>query len=131
MRLLTALPFYLLLNCAAALADDSPDLMDPGALPQGGQARINVSRPQAQNENACDVGLYVQNKLIARLAPGDQLEIPVPSGQVAIGVASMGSALCKDEADMIHGQSVLLQPGETRGYRVNGDQSGVFLSPLP
>lgn len=131
MRLLTALPLCLLLNCITVLADDKPDLIDPGAMPASNQARIAVSRPQAQNENACDVGLYVQSKLIARLAPGDKIEIPVPSGPVALGVAAMGSALCTQETDVVHGQSVILQPGETRGYQVNGDQSGVFLSPLP
>jgi hypothetical protein len=91
-------------------------------------ARLIVGRDE-DGLNACPVDLYVQNQMAAQIAPGDQAVLEVAAGDLALGVAQAGSALCKPDQAQVSAQSVLLRPGETREYKVMRNASGFFLSP--
>lgn len=138
MRLLMALPFCRSLLLGSLLsaplwsdvtsADEASPLA-PAITPSGEQGMLNVSRSATDNTNACDVGLYVQSQMVGKLAPGAAITVPVPTGQISIGVMQVGSQACIKDADVVHSQSALIQPNETKFYKISSDQSGVFLSP--
>lgn len=77
--------------------------------------------------NACDIELYVQNELVAQIAPGQSVSIPVPAGEIAVRVAQNGSGYC-DKATGSP-QSAIIQPGEVRHLRIVQNQHEVFLAP--
>ncbi|MDH4569441.1 hypothetical protein E8E95_22420 [Pseudomonas sp. BN414] len=87
-----------------------------------------ISRDE-NSPNACDIDLYVQNELVAKIAPGQSVSIPVPAGEVALRVAQSGSGNC---AGLFAGdpQSALFKPGEVRHFRIVQDQHEVFLAPV-
>jgi hypothetical protein len=78
--------------------------------------------------NACDIELYVQNELVAQLAPGQSVSVPVPAGEIAVRVAQHGSGYCSNKANGSP-QSAIIQPGEVRHLRIVQNQHEVFLAP--
>lgn len=108
---------------AASEAILSPSLQPaPDAL-----GELLVSRDE-HAANACDIELYVQNELVAQIAPGQSVSIPVPAGEIAVQVAQNGSGYCSDKATGIP-QSAIIQPGEVRHLRIVQNQHEVFLAP--
>lgn len=108
---------------AASEAILSPPLQPaPDAI-----GELLISRDE-NTPNACDIDLYVQNELVAKIAPGQSVSIPVPAGEVALRVAQGGSGYC---AGQFAGdpQSTIIQPGEVRHFRIVQDQHEVFLAP--
>lgn len=86
-----------------------------------------VSRDEAA-ANACDIELYVQNELVAQLAPGQSISIPVPAGEIAVRVSQNGSGYCSGQATGSP-QSAIIQPGEVRHLRIVQNQHEIFLAP--
>ena len=78
--------------------------------------------------NACDIALYVQNELVAQMAPGQSVSIPVPAGEIVVRVAQNGSGYCSDKTAGSP-QSAIIQPGEVRHLRIVQNQHEVFLAP--
>jgi hypothetical protein len=121
-------------SCALANASQSVPMGNGAMAPPAeapapdSPARLIVSRGD-DGLNACGVDLYIQNQMAAQIPPGDQVVLEVAAGDVALGVAQAGSALCKPDQAQVSAQSVLLQPGETREYKVMQNASGFFLSP--
>ncbi|MBM7060861.1 hypothetical protein JQX08_09090 [Pseudomonas sp. UL073] len=103
--------------------------LNPPQPAPAAQAELVVTRPRELPLNACDVGLFVQNQLAARLHPGDSISIAVPSGELALGVAQVGSAYCAASRQHIRGQSTLVEPGARLHYLIDVDSDGVFLAP--
>ncbi|MCY1274366.1 hypothetical protein D9M68_390530 [compost metagenome] len=99
----------------------SPLQPAPDALGQ-----LLVSRDETA-ANACDIELYVQNELVAQLAPGQSVTIPVPAGEIAVRVARNGSGYCGKAVGSP--QSAIIQPGEVRHLRIVQNQHEVFLAP--
>lgn len=117
-----------LMSSSSTLAD--VPLIPPGdPLLQTHQARVAVSRPRNLAANACDIGLYVQDLWVATLTPGKQVTVQVPVGGIALSVSPVGSAECAPPGLQVRNQSAVLQPGETRRYRVAADAGGLFLAP--
>lgn len=77
--------------------------------------------------NACDIDLYVQNELVAQLAPGQSITIPVPAGEIALRVAQKDSGYCAGPVGSP--QSAIIQPGEVRHLRIVQNQHELFLAP--
>lgn len=90
-------------------------------------ARLVVSRDNMA-PNACAVDLYVQNQLVAQLAPKQSIAVDVPPGEVAISVSRGGSGYCVSDMPA-NSQSAVFTPGETREFRIVVDDTGAFLSP--
>ncbi|AOE84554.1 hypothetical protein [Pseudomonas sp. TCU-HL1] len=78
--------------------------------------------------DACDIDLYVQNELVAQIAPGQSVSIPVPAGEVALRVAPNASGYCAAQPPGIP-QSAVIQPGEVRHLRIVQNPHEVFLAP--
>ncbi|MCQ4269527.1 hypothetical protein NA655_00645 [Pseudomonas kuykendallii] len=124
----------LTVSCGLATASPPPAMGNGAMAPPAenpapdSPARLIVSRDE-EGLNACTVDLYVQSQMAAQIPPGEQVVLEVAAGDIALSVAQAGSALCKPDQAQVSVQSVLLQPGETRGYKVMQNASGFFLSP--
>lgn len=92
-------------------------------------ARLIVER-DSSSANACDIELYVQNKLAAQLGPGERTVLQVAAGEVSLAVTQASSGPCLEAASPSRPQSALFAPGQTRAYRIMQDASGLFLSPV-
>jgi hypothetical protein len=108
---------------AASEAILSPPLQPaPDAL-----GELLVSRDE-NAADACDIELYVQNELVAQIAPGQSVSIPVPAGEIAVRVAQDGSGYCSGKA-VGSPQSAIIEPGEVRHLRIVQNEHEVFLAP--
>ncbi|MBA4681691.1 MAG: hypothetical protein H2075_02790 [Pseudomonas sp.] len=129
MRLIA--PALLGLLCMAALANDG--------LPRGieqmpadpvadAPARLIFSR-DSNAPNACDVELYVNQQVVAKLGPGEHTSLDLPSGELSVAVAMSPDGYCAGHGPDV-AQSVILRPGETRQFAVMVEPEQVFLAPL-
>ncbi|MBL0952319.1 MAG: hypothetical protein IBJ08_17000 [Pseudomonas sp.] len=91
-------------------------------------ARLIFSRDN-NAPNACDVELYVNQQVVARLGPGEQTSLDLPSGELSIAVALSPDGYCGGRGPEV-AQSVLLRPGETRQFAVVVEPEQVFLAPV-
>ncbi|ALN19694.1 hypothetical protein [Ectopseudomonas mendocina] len=91
-------------------------------------ARLIFSRDN-NAPNACDVELYVNQQVVARLGPGEQTSLDPPSGELSIAVALSPDGYCGGRGPEV-AQSVLLRPGETRQFAVVVEPEQVFLAPV-
>lgn len=129
MRLLIALAFS---SCsfatlAAAPAQEAP-LATPAIAPQA-EAKVQVMRDR-NAPNACDVELYLNQQVVAKLGPGEQFTLDLPSGASSLAVAISPAGYCGGRGPEAE-QSVLLRPGETQYYSIRIETDQVFLAPLP
>lgn len=90
-------------------------------------ARLIFSRDN-NAPNACDVELYVNQQVVARLGPSEQTSLDLPSGELSIAVALSPDGYCGGRGPEV-AQSVLLRPGETRQFAVVVEPEQVFLAP--
>ncbi|MDF2073414.1 hypothetical protein [Ectopseudomonas mendocina] len=91
-------------------------------------ARLIFSRDN-NAPNACDVELYVNQQVVARLGPSEQTSLDLPSGELSIAVALSPDGYCGGRGPEV-AQSVLLRPGETRQFAVVVEPEQVFLAPV-
>ncbi|QTN45245.1 hypothetical protein H7683_20050 [Ectopseudomonas mendocina] len=91
-------------------------------------ARLIFSRDN-NAPNACDVELYVNRQVVARLGPSEQTSLDLPSGELSIAVALSPDGYCGGRGPEV-AQSVLLRPGETRQFAVVVEPEQVFLAPV-
>lgn len=77
---------------------------------------------------ACAVELLVEEKPVAQLPVGDSASLDVPAGTLYLRARLKPAGSC-DAAGLASGQSILLEPGETRRYQVMFDNDALFLAP--
>lgn len=102
----------------------------------GESARQPTSKPMAQLvidrdrkvPNTCTVELLVKEKPVAQLPVGDSASLDVPAGTLYLRARLKPAGNC-DAAGLASGQSILLEPGETRRYLVMLDNDALFLAP--
>lgn len=117
--------------CLGAQANDglpgsiAPMPADPVA---DAPARLILSRDM-NAPNACDVEIYVNRLVVAKLGPGEHTSLDLPSGEVSVAVAMSPDGYCGGLGPDV-AQSVILQPGETRQLAVMVEAEQVFLAPL-
>ncbi|PKM29106.1 MAG: hypothetical protein CVV08_18065 [Gammaproteobacteria bacterium HGW-Gammaproteobacteria-12] len=91
-------------------------------------ARLIFSRDN-NAPNACDVELYVNQQVVAKLGPGERTSLDLPSGELSVAVAMSPDGYCAGRGPDV-AQSVLLLPGETRQFAVMVEPEQVFLAPV-
>jgi hypothetical protein len=94
----------------------------------GGPGRLIFSRDN-NAPNACDVELYVNQQVVAKLGPGERTSLDLPSGQLSVAVAISSAGYCGGRGPDSE-QSILLGSGETRQFAVMVEPGQVFLAPL-
>ena len=127
---LTTLALLGLICTAAQASNISPGAIEPppSAPVADAPARLIFSRDNTA-PNACDVELYVNQRAVARLGPGEYTSLDLPSGELSLAVAISPDGYCGGTGPAVT-QSVLLRPGETRQFAVTIDGQQVFLAPL-
>lgn len=119
------------LLCTATQASDTlPTIIElaPIAPVADAPARLIFNRDN-NAPNACDVELYVNLQVVARLGPGEHTSLDLPSGELSLAVAMSPDGYCGGTGPDVT-QSVLLRPGETRQFAVTVEGQQVFLAPL-
>jgi len=128
MRLIA--PALLGLSCMAAQANDGlPKGIEqmPADPVADAPARLIFSRDN-NAPNACDVELYVNQQVVAKLGPGKHTSLDLPSGELSVAVAMSPDGYCAGRGPDVE-QSIILRPGETRQFDVMVEPGQVFLAP--
>lgn len=121
----------LVMCCMSAQANDAlPDGIEqmPADPVADAPARLIFSRDN-NAPNACDVELYVNQQVVAKLAPGEQTSLDLPNGELSVAVAMSPDGYCGGRGPDV-AQSVILRPGETRQFAVMVEPEQVFLAPV-
>ncbi|WP_437880293.1 hypothetical protein [Pseudomonas sp. LRF_L74] len=107
-------------------------LLAPGQAPSipgaDGMARLIVDRDE-NAPNACDVELYIGPDVAATLAPGQSASLDLPNGELSLSASLSRAGYCGGLGPGTP-QSIILQPGETRRFKITVQPGQVFLAPV-
>ncbi|WP_300656747.1 hypothetical protein [Pseudomonas sp.] len=121
----------LLASLYCSLGLSHAEALAPGAAGQQPaaeeMAKLIIGRDH-KVPNACAVELLVEKKPVAQLPTGKSVSLDVPAGTLYLRARLKPADNC-DAAGLASGQSVLLEPGETRQYLVMLDNNALFLAP--
>lgn len=114
----------------------SPALAQPLVpLPESAQgegyAVLIVSRERLEVATTCEVALYLQDQLAARLHQGQSVSFNLPPGNVSLRLGLIGTGPCQDGIAQLNGQSMELYAGEVKRYRIAMSTAGLQLHPAP
>lgn len=87
------------------------------ATPSTPYGTLTVVRDSGFISSGCDMGIYVDGKLAAKLGTKERVTFKIPAGEVVLGAGVIGSGLCGTAADRRE-REVTLNPGQSKNYRV-------------
>lgn len=94
------------------------------AKPSGPSGALTVVRDSGFIGGGCDMGVYVNGRLAARIATKERVTFYLPAGSTVIGAGPVGSGLCGVNTDRRE-REVSLRDGDRLSYRLftssNGD----------
>nr|WP_252274283.1 hypothetical protein [Pseudomonas subflava] len=143
MRLPVAL---LALLCLPALADDPPSpapvlpaqptpapvTLSPMTLATPiDYGVLTVSRERLEVSTPCEIGLYLEGNLTARLYQGQSVTLNLPPGQVLVRLGQLGGSHCQPRFEQLRSQTLQITAGQIAKYRIAMDPSGLQLIPAP
>jgi len=96
-----------------------------------GYAVLIVSRERLEVATPCEIGLYLQDQLAARLYQGQAVSFNLPPGPVSVRLGVVGTHTCQPGVTQLKGQQLQLQAGEVRRLRIALSTSGLYLIPAP
>ncbi|MGE8362969.1 hypothetical protein [Pseudomonas sp.] len=124
-------PYALILLGALASAPLHAQVLST-LLPQAdGYAVLIVSRERLEVATPCEVGLYLQDQLAARIYQGQAVSFNLPPGDVSVRLGVIGTGVCEPGIVQLKGQHLQLEAGEVRRLRVALSTSGLYLIPAP
>ena len=113
-----------------------PTLLALLAVPLLAQAQQSVdysvlviSRERVELATACDVGLYLEDQLAARLVQGQIVSFNLPPGRLSIRLSLLGPGPCKPGIEQLRRQTVTLVAGQVSKYRLAQSTEGLYLIP--
>lgn len=116
----------LLLSCLCfgfALSHAEPATQAPSAK----MAQLIIGR-DSKVPKACDVELLLEKNAVAQLPVGESVSLELPAGTHYLRAKLSAAGKC-NAIGLASGQSILLEPGETRQYQVMLDNDALFLAP--
>lgn len=139
----------LALLCLPALADES--VPEPPTLPAAAAAVqantpalvpmpppipidygvLTVSRERLEVSMPCDIGLYLQGNLAARLYQGQSVTLNLPPGEVRVRLGQLGGEHCQPRFEQLRSQVLRIDAGAVSKYRIAMDALGLHLIPAP
>ncbi|MEL7937686.1 hypothetical protein [Pseudomonas delhiensis] len=129
-RLMVALLLAVLAGCSSApvpVADAVPAPRDRvygiNMADSDQKATITFVRDTGYVGGGCDMGVYVNAKLVARLQTKEKATIAVPAGELIVGAGGIGAGLC-GESSPRRERDVTIKPGESKNYRIFISGSG-------
>ncbi|WP_447589553.1 hypothetical protein [Aquipseudomonas campi] len=90
-----------------------------------------VSRERLEVSTPCDIGLYLQGNLAARLYQGQSVTLNLPPGEVRVRLGLLGGGHCQPRFEQLNSQNVRLSAGQVNKYRIAMGDSGLQLIPAP
>jgi hypothetical protein len=90
-----------------------------------------VARDRLEIATTCDVGVYLQDHLAARLYQGQSASFNLPPGEVGIRLGYMGGLGCEPSFEQIRSTRVQIQAGVVQQYRIALDGGSLTLLPVP
>ncbi|MBB1517643.1 hypothetical protein H3H45_00230 [Pseudomonas sp. SR9] len=86
-----------------------------------------VSRDRLEVATTCDIGIYLQDKLAARIYQGQSASFNLPPGTVAIRLGYMGGLGCEPSFEQIRSTRVQIEAGAVQQYRIALDLGSLTL----
>lgn len=96
-----------------------------------GYAVLIISRERLQVSTPCEIGLYLQDELTARLFQGQSASFNLPPGDVSVRLATVGDKTCQAGVNQLDGQRLHLKAGEISRYRISQTNAGFKLIAAP
>ncbi|WP_263140618.1 hypothetical protein [Pseudomonas sp. RIT-PI-AD] len=90
---------------------------------------LMVTRDRLEVSTSCEIGLYVQDRLAARLYQGQSVSFNLPPGETLIRLGIVGQGACNSGFEQYSQQSVSLRAGQIRKYRIAANTNGLYLVP--
>lgn len=90
-----------------------------------------VSRERLEVSTPCDIGLYLQGNLTARLYQGQSITLNLPPGKVQVRLGQLGGNQCQPRFEQLRSQTLQINTGEVLKYRIAMDALGLQLIPAP
>lgn len=87
------------------------------ATPATPYGTLTVVRDSGFISAGCDMGIYVDGKLVAKLATKERATFKVPAGEVILGAGVIGSGLCGTAAGRRE-REITMSVGQIKNYRV-------------
>lgn len=83
----------------------------------GSSGTLILVRDSGYIGGGCDMGIYVDGQLAARLATKEKVGLQLPAGQHVIGAGIVGSGICAMGNDRRE-REIAISDGKTSSYRV-------------
>lgn len=96
-----------------------------------GYGVLIISRERLEVGSPCDIGLYLQDQLAARLWQGQSVAFNLPPGAISVRLGLLGPGVCSPGISQATSISVDLVPGEIRRYRIGLNTTGLYLLQAP
>jgi hypothetical protein len=96
-----------------------------------GYGVLIISRERLEVGSPCDIGLYLQDQLAARLWQGQSVAFNLPPGAISVRLGLLGPGVCSPGISQATSISVDLIPGEIRRYRIGLNTTGLYLLQAP
>jgi hypothetical protein len=92
---------------------------------------LTVSRERLEVSTPCEIGLYLQGNLTARLYQGQSITLNLPPGEVLVRLGQLGGGDCQPRFEQLRSQTLRVTAGEVSKYRIAMDSLGLQLIPAP
>ena len=109
-------------------------LLLPGSVsstPAINYAVLIITRDRLEVATPCDIGIYLQDQLVARLSRGQAPSFNFPAGKLSIRMGMLGGLGCIPAFEQIRGEHIELKAGEVRKYRIALGNQGLYLINVP
>lgn len=77
---------------------------------------LTVVRDSGFVSSGCDMGIYIDGKLVAKLATKEKATFKIPAGNIVLGAGVIGGGLCGTAADRRE-REVSIGAGQVKKYR--------------
>lgn len=103
----------------------------PHSAQADGYAVLIVSRERLEVPTTCEVALYLQDQLAARLFQGQSVAFNLPPGSLSLRLGLIGGGHCQDGIVQPGGRVLHVHPGEVKRYRIALGPAGLQLRDAP
>ncbi|WP_409519832.1 hypothetical protein [Pseudomonas sp. J452] len=86
-----------------------------------------VARDRLEVATTCDIGIYLQDRLAARIYQGQSASFNLPPGEIAIRLGYMGGLGCEPSFEQVRSTRAQIQAGVVQQYRIALDVGGLTL----
>lgn len=87
-------------------------------------AILTVFRERLEAASACELGLYLQDQLVARLYQDQSVSLSLPPGEILVSLKTLGSSVCQSAMPVQEAQRILLKAGSVNHFRIGLGGSG-------